>query len=100
MSSPRRECTRNIIESICQVELAFTSILVRRGLPRTLIFIVRNLEALGSWQIKSGVSKHMILIQLFWKHRPVEVQGGHMAQYVTVLATMPDDLSLIPGPTR
>lgn len=71
----------------------------KKGHPRTPTYVVRNLKALDSWQIKSGISKHVIVIQLSWKHRPVEVQTGQMAQYATVLATVPDDLHLILGPT-
>lgn len=70
-----------------------------KGLPRTLTHIVRNYQTLGSWQIKFGVSKYMILFQLLSKHRPVEGQTGSMAHYVTIFATEPNDLSLNPGPT-
>lgn len=86
---------------IYQSEFAFSSILMgsEKGLPRTLTHIVINHQALGSWQIKFGVSKHVILFQLLWKHRHVEGQTGSMAPYITTFATMPDDLSLNPGPT-
>lgn len=86
---------------IYQTEFAFSSILMgsEKGLPRTFTHVVINHQALGSWQIRFGVSKHVILFQLLWKHRPVEGQTGSMAHYVTIFATMPDDLSLNPGPT-
>lgn len=92
--SPKRRHTSRIREGTCQIEFAFSSILMGsdRDLSSILTYIVRNLKVLGSWQVNPGIRKHVILTQLLGKHRPME------AQYVVVLPAKHDDLSFIPGP--